>query len=323
MSPSSETSSFTAANDFRDDGGVNLTQLPPQSTRHGKEGGTERSASFHLSEWSSLRAVRGACLTFEPLYSLSGLCVGALVGITGVGGGSLMTPLLVLLFGVHPATAVGTDLLYAAITKTAGTAVHGMHGRVNWKIVGSLAAGSLPAALLMLWLLAGVDRKSIGVTNTITTALGWLLVMTAIMLVFRGPILELARRAIGDRTPPKPTTILALTVILGFVLGVLVTLTSVGAGALGVTILLVLYPRLDVREIVGSDIVHAVPLTLIGGTGYWLIGEIDWPMLFALLIGSIPGIIIGSLLAPKLHERTIRIVLAATLAVVALKLLTG
>lgn len=302
---------------------MNLTQLLPQSTGHGKEGGTERSASFHLPEWSSLRAVRGACLTFQPLYSLSGLFVGALVGITGVGGGSLMTPLLVLLFGVHPATAVGTDLLYAAITKTAGTAVHGMHGRVNWKIVGSLAAGSLPAALLMLWLLAGVDRKSIGVTNTITTALGWLLVMTAIMLVFRGPILELARRAIGDRTPPMPTTILALTVILGFVLGVLVTLTSVGAGALGVTILLILYPRLDVREIVGSDIVHAVPLTLIGGTGYWLIGEIDWPMLLALLIGSIPGIIIGSLLAPKLHERTIRIVLAATLAVVALKLLTG
>ncbi|AHG45425.1 membrane protein [Rhizobium leguminosarum bv. trifolii CB782] len=262
-------------------------------------------------------------MTFEPLYSLSGLFVGALVGITGVGGGSLMTPLLVLLFGVHPATAVGTDLLYAAITKTAGTAVHGVHGRINWKIVGALAVGSVPAALLMLWLLAGVDRKSIGVTNTITTALGWLLVMTAIMLVFRGPILELARRAIGDRTPPRPAVILTLTVVLGFLLGVLVTLTSVGAGALGVTILLVLYPRLDVREIVGSDIVHAVPLTLIGGMGYWFIGEIDWPMLFALLVGSIPGIIIGSLLAPKLRERTIRIVLAVTLAVVAWKLLAS
>lgn len=262
-------------------------------------------------------------MTFEPLYSLSGLFVGALVGITGVGGGSLMTPLLVLLFGIHPATAVGTDLLYAAITKTAGTAVHGMHGRVNWKIVGSLAVGSVPAALLMLWLMAGVDRKSIGVTHTITTALGWLLVMTAIMLVFRGSILELARRAIGDRTPPQPKTIVILTVVLGFFLGVVVTLTSVGAGALGVTILLILYPRLDVREIVGSDIVHAVPLTLIGGMGYWLIGEIDWAMLSALLVGSIPGIIAGSLLAPKLHERTIRIVLAITLAVVAGKLLTG
>lgn len=249
--------------------------------------------------------------------------VGALVGITGVGGGSLMTPLLVLLFGVHPATAVGTDLLYAAITKTAGTAVHGMHGRVNWKIVGSLAAGSVPAALLMLWVMAGVDRKSIGVTSSITTALGWLLVMTAIMLVFRSSILEFARRAIGERMPPKPATIAVFTVILGIVLGVLVTLTSVGAGAMGVTILLILYPRLDVREIVGSDIVHAVPLTLIGGMGYWFIGEIDWAMLFALLVGSIPGIVVGSLLAPKLHERTIRIVLAFTLAIVALKLLTG
>ncbi len=262
-------------------------------------------------------------MTFEPLYSLSGLVVGALVGITGVGGGSLMTPLLVLLFGVHPATAVGTDLLYAAITKTAGTAVHGMHGRVNWKIVGSLAAGSVPAALSMLWLMAGVDRKSIGVTNTITTALGWLLVMTAIMLVFRSQILEFARRAIGERMLPKPATIAIFTVGLGFVLGVLVTLTSVGAGALGVTILLVLYPRLDVREIVGSDIVHAVPLTLIGGTGYWIIGEIDWSMLLALLVGSIPGIVVGSLLAPKLHERTIRIMLAVTLAIVASKLLAG
>ncbi|MBW9056708.1 sulfite exporter TauE/SafE family protein [Rhizobium mesosinicum] len=262
-------------------------------------------------------------MTFEPLYSLSGLMVGALVGITGVGGGSLMTPLLVLLFGVHPATAVGTDLLYAAITKTAGTAVHGMHGRVNWKIVGSLAAGSVPAALSMLWLMAGVDRKSIGVTNTITTALGWLLVMTAIMLVFRGQILAFARRAIGERMPPRPATIAVFTVVLGLVLGVLVTLTSVGAGALGVTILLILYPRLDVREIVGSDIVHAVPLTLIGGMGYWFIGEIDWAMLLALLAGSIPGIIAGSLLAPKLHERTIRIVLSVTLAIVAWNLLAG
>jgi uncharacterized membrane protein YfcA len=249
--------------------------------------------------------------------------VGALVGITGVGGGSLMTPLLVLLFGVHPATAVGTDLLYAAITKTAGTAVHGMHGRVNWRIVGSLAAGSVPAALLMLWLMAGVDRKSIGVTSSITTALGWLLVMTAIMLVFRSQILAFARRAIGERMPPKPATIAFFTVVLGIVLGVLVTLTSVGAGAMGVTILLVLYPRLDVREIVGSDIVHAVPLTLVGGMGYWFIGEIDWAMLLALLVGSIPGIVLGSLLAPKLHERTIRIVLAVTLTIVAWKLLAG
>ncbi|PKA39443.1 hypothetical protein CWR43_32985 [Rhizobium sullae] len=260
---------------------------------------------------------------FQPLYSLSGFFVGALVGITGVGGGSLMTPLLVLLFGIHPATAVGTDLLYAAVTKTAGTAVHGMHGRINWRVVGALGAGSVPAALLMLWLMAGVDRKSVEVAHTITVALGWLLVMTAVMLVFRAQILAFARRVTGERAPPRPATIVILTTVLGLALGILVTLTSVGAGALGVTILLVLYPRLDVREIVGSDIVHAVPLTLIGGMGYWIIGEIDWPLLIALLIGSIPGIIAGSLLAPKLHERTIRIVLALTLVIVACKLLTG
>lgn len=261
--------------------------------------------------------------TFNPLYSLSGLFVGALVGITGVGGGSLMTPLLVLLFGIHPATAVGTDLLYAAITKTAGTAVHGMHGRVNWRIVGCLAAGSVPAALVMLWLMAGVDRKSIEVAHAITSALGWLLVMTAFMLIFRAQVLSFARRAMGERAPPRPLTIALFTIVLGLALGILVTLTSVGAGALGVTVLLILYPRLDVREIVGSDIVHAVPLTLIGGMGYWFIGEIDWAMLSALLVGSIPGIVIGSLVAPKLHERTIRIVLAVTLAIVAWKLLAG
>lgn len=271
------------------------------------------------------RRLGAGCLTilsnFDPLYSLSGLLVGALVGITGVGGGSLMTPLLVLAFGVHPATAVGTDLLYAAVTKTAGTAVHGMHGRVNWRIVGCLAAGSVPAALLTLWLMAGVDRKSVDIAHTITTALGWLLVMTAFMLIFRKQVLAFAMRSIGERAPPRPATIAVWTTVLGLMLGTLVTLTSVGAGALGVTALLVLYPRLDVREIVGSDIVHAVPLTLIGGMGYWIIGEINWGMLFALLVGSVPGIIAGSLIAPKLHERTIRIVLALTLAVVAWKLL--
>ncbi|EJK81819.1 sulfite exporter TauE/SafE family protein [Rhizobium sp. AP16] len=259
--------------------------------------------------------------TFQPLYSFSGFFVGMLVGITGVGGGSLMTPLLVLLFGVHPATAVGTDLLYAAITKTAGTAVHGMHGRVNWKVVGLLASGSVPAALAMLWLMAGVNRESPEVAHAITLSLGCLLLLTALMLLCRGQVLNAMRKWRGERGMLAPRTIALLTLVLGLVLGTLVTMTSVGAGALGVTVLLVLYPQLDVREIVGSDIVHAVPLTLIGGMGYWFIGEINWTMLFALLLGSIPGIVAGSLLAPRLHERLIRIVLAITLMVVALKLI--
>jgi uncharacterized membrane protein YfcA len=305
---------------------VSLTQFLPHS-RQGidKTGQQQRDISSTPQRrfMPRLEALGLSLSGFNPLYSLSGLLVGALVGITGVGGGSLMTPLLVLLFGIHPATAVGTDLLYAAVTKSAGTAVHGMHGRISWRIVGCLAAGSVPAALLMLWLMAGVDRKSVEVAHTITTALGWLLVMTAFMLVFRRQVLALVQRNMGNRRPMRPATIAILTTLLGLALGVLVTLTSVGAGALGVTVLLILYPRLDVREIVGSDIVHAVPLTLIGGMGYWMIGEIDWGILLALLAGSIPGIIAGSLLAPKLHERTIRLVLAATLAVVAWKLLAG
>ena len=273
--------------------------------------------------WSAKRLQEAVSLidSFQPLYSFSGFFVGMLVGITGVGGGSLMTPLLVLLFGVHPATAVGTDLLYAAITKTAGTAVHGMHGRVNWKVVSLLASGSVPAALAMLWIMAGVNRESPAVAHSITLSLGCLLLLTALMLIFRGQILEAIRKWRGERGTISPRNIALLTVILGLMLGILVTMTSVGAGALGVTVLLVLYPQTDVREIVGSDIVHAVPLTLIGGMGYWFIGEINWTMLFALLVGSIPGIVAGSLLAPRLHERSVRIILAVTLAIVAWKLI--
>ena len=256
----------------------------------------------------------------EPLYSLSGLFVGILVGITGVGGGSLMTPLLVVLFGVHPTTAVGTDLLYAAITKSAGTAVHGMNKTINWRIVRLLAVGSVPAALITLWLMSGVDRKSMAAVSFITYALGWMLFLTAFLLLFRSQIVEWVANWRAHHKPVKESTVAGLTVVLGLLLGTLVTLTSVGAGALGVTVLLILYPRLQIRDVVGSDIVHAVPLTLVGGLGYWMIGEIDWMLLTSLLIGSIPGIIIGSHLAPRMPDKVIRPILAVTLALVALKL---
>jgi uncharacterized membrane protein YfcA len=257
--------------------------------------------------------------SFNPLFSLSGL-VGILVGITGVGGGSLMTPLLVVLFGIHPATAVGTDLLYAAITKSAGTAVHGMNKTINWKVVGLLGLGSIPAALVTLWMMAGVDRKSLGAVSFLTYSLGWMLFLTAFLLLFRKPIVDRVAEMRRHKPPVSAATVSALTVVLGLVLGTLVTLTSVGAGALGVTILLMLYPRLEIRDVVGSDIVHAVPLTLVGGLGYWMIGEIDWMMLISLLAGSIPGIIIGSHIAPRMPDRVIRPILAVTLSLVALKL---
>jgi uncharacterized membrane protein YfcA len=256
----------------------------------------------------------------EPLYSVSGLFVGILVGITGVGGGSLMTPLLVMLFGIHPATAVGTDLLYAAITKSAGTAVHGANKTINWKIVRLLAIGSVPAALITLFLMSGVDRKSLSAVSFITYSLGWMLFLTAFLLIFRNHIVAKVTEWRAHHKPVRESTVAGLTIILGLVLGALVTLTSVGAGALGVTVLLILYPRLQIRDVVGSDIVHAVPLTLVGGIGYWMIGEIDWVLLVSLLIGSIPGIIIGSHLAPRMPDRVIRPVLAVTLALVALKL---
>lgn len=256
--------------------------------------------------------------SLNPLYALSGLAVGCLVGLTGVGGGSLMTPLLVLVFGIHPATAVGTDLLYAAATKSVGTGVHGWKGTVQWGIVGRLASGSIPATLMTLWFLSR-QVKHTSANGMITTTLGWALIITAIAILFRTTIV----RFFSDKTKGlSPIRATALTVLLGAALGVLVTLTSVGAGALGMTILLVLYPRMDVAKLVGSDIAHAVPLTLIAGLGHWLMGTVNWSLLASLLTGSIPGIIIGSLLASRTPDGVLRPILASTLALVGGKLLT-
>lgn len=253
----------------------------------------------------------------NPLYSLSGFLVGALVGFTGVGGGSLMTPLLVLAFGIHPATAVGTDLLYAGLTKSGGTVVHGLHGTVDWRITRRLATGSVPATVLMLLTLAYSGRQNAATEHLITTVLGVALILTAVSLLFRRWLLSrLARYADGlsDRQTRR------YTILLGAVLGVLVSLSSVGAGAIGVTVLLLLYPNLPVARLVGSDIAHAVPLTLIAGTGHWFLGSVDWSLLVSLLIGSLPGIAIGSHFAARVPDRVLRPILASTLAVVGGKL---
>ncbi|MEJ0004209.1 MAG: sulfite exporter TauE/SafE family protein [Pararobbsia sp.] len=254
------------------------------------------------------------------LYSASGLGVGFLVGLTGVGGGSLMTPLLVLLFGVHPATAVGTDLLYAAVTKTGGTLMHGLQGSVDWRVTGRLAAGSLPATIVTLIALHhyGVHEK--GSSTVIQLVLGIALLITAISLVFRPWLTAFATRHAGEIGDGATTL---LTVLTGVILGVLVSLTSVGAGAIGVTALLFLYPRLPTARIVGSDIAHAVPLTLVAGIGHWMLGSVDGLMLLSLLIGSLPGIAIGSYLSSRAPERLLRNVLAATLLLVGGQLVFG
>jgi len=249
----------------------------------------------------------------DPLYSLSGLAVGTLVGFTGVGGGSLMTPLLVLLFGVHPTTAVGTDLLYAGLTKISGSFVHNLNGAVNWRVTRRLATGSAPAAALTLIGLAHFGKDANATGGVITTVLGFALLLTAAAILFRRFILERAAGLFENRSERQ---IALFTVALGAILGVLVSISSVGAGAIGVTILLMLYPKMATVKIVGSDIAHAVPLTLIAGVGHWWLGSVDWALLLSLLIGSIPGIAIGSHFASRVPEHVLRPLLAGTLALV-------
>jgi uncharacterized membrane protein YfcA len=227
----------------------------------------------------------------DLLYAFSGFCVSLLVGMTGVGGGSLMTPLMILVFGVHPATAVGTDLLYAAATKSAGTLVHGLNRSIDWRLVGRLAAGSVPATgftLLALWRF-GTDS---GIAHgLITSVLSGALAATAAVLIFRKRIVALWAARVGELDRRREA---ALTALIGAALGIMVSISSVGAGAIGVTAVVLLYPRLPTARIVGSDIAHAVPLTLLAGIGHWTLGSIDWHLLGALLAGALPGIVISS-----------------------------
>lgn len=250
-------------------------------------------------------------------YVLSGLLVGLLVGQTGVGGGSLMTPLLVLLFGLHPATAVGTDLLYASITKTVGSAVHGANKTVDWKLVGRLASGSLPATALTLFVVSKFDLFGPRANAVLSVMLGVILVFTSVCLLARDRILT--RLAPGLSIMPD-RRVATMTVATGCVLGVLVSLTSVGAGAIGVIAMIALYPRLPIRTVVGSDIAHAVPLTLLAGLGHFIMGSVNLHLLGVLLIGSVPGVLIGSMLAVRLPEWVIRPMLAIVLGIVGIRL---
>jgi uncharacterized membrane protein YfcA len=253
----------------------------------------------------------------DPLHVASGFGVGLLVGMTGVGGGSLMTPLLILLFGIHPSTAVGTDLLYAAATKTGGSVVHGWARSVHWPAVMRLASGSIPASIVTLVLLWRLNLDSAAARSLVNEVLCLALLLTASSLIFRKAILESLRWR-AERLNER--TIARATVLVGVILGALVSISSVGAGAVGVTALLLLYPRLPMARIVGSDIVHAVPLTLIAGIGHWILGAIDWPLMGVLLIGSLPGIVIGSYCATRVPETALRLLLAATLILVATKI---
>lgn len=258
--------------------------------------------------------------TIQPLYVLSGFAVGFLVGMTGVGGGSLMTPLLILLFHIHPVTAVGTDLIYASVTKTGGSFVHGLNRTIDWRIVRRLASGSIPASLLTMLSLYLLKVDPASYSALVTKVLGVALIFTAAALVFRRRLLATYSKRVGVLTKSQTRV---TTIIVGVILGVLVTISSVGAGALGVTALLLLYPELPVVKIAGSDIAHAVPLTLVAGLGHLASGGIDYTVLISLLCGSLPGIALSSQFAPRMPDLALRWVLAVTLVLVSLRLLSA
>ncbi|WP_268877123.1 sulfite exporter TauE/SafE family protein [Derxia lacustris] len=264
-------------------------------------------------------------------FVLGGAFVGFIVGMTGVGGGSLMTPLLTLVFGVPATVAVGTDLLFASVTKAGGIVTHARKGNVNWHITGWLVAGSVPAAALTLGglHLAGLDNGALA--KVMARGLGVALFLTATAIVLRNQIRALGQRfaarrqaaggTVGSAAARDPEAVRWLpTFLLGVTIGTLVALTSVGAGALGVVALMFLYANAPARRIVGSDIAHAVPLTLVAGAGHAIMGSVNWSMLAALLVGSLPAITLGSHLTARVPEKLLRGFLATMLIVIGAKL---
>ena len=248
------------------------------------------------------------------LHILAGAGVGFAIGLTGVGGGSLMTPLL-LLFGYPAPVAIGTDLLYAAITKAGGAVSHHRRDNVDWRIVGILAAGSIPAAILVHVVLAGTgfqDTKAF--EDVLTTSLGIMLIITALMLIFRE---KMRRSAIED----KPHALMGfvhnhrtpVTLVMGVLLGICVTLSSVGAGAFCAAVLLTIYSQISTVRIIGTDIAHAVPLTFIAGMGYFLSGYVDMVLLLSLLVGSLPAIHLGSRVSSQVPDQLLQRILTVLL----------
>ena len=247
----------------------------------------------------------------------SGFGVGLIVGVTGVGGGSLMTPLVLSVFKLSPAVAIGTDLWFAALTKISGSVAHARHGHVRWRITGLLLAGSIPASLATVALMhfTGVTRHW---ASALTFSLGIALLLTAVVVAFRPSWqalgLRLERHVPESRKP-------VLTIASGVLLGVLVSLSSIGAGAIGATLILLIYPRIEARYIVGTDIAHAVPLTLVAGIGHATLGHVDWELLLPLLIGSVPGIWVGAHITKSLPDGIVRALLCASLVMAGWKVI--
>lgn len=255
-------------------------------------------------------------------FAIAGFVVGFIVGMTGVGGGSLMTPILVLGFGIKPAIAVGTDLFYAAITKSTGVFVHHKKGNIQWKIVLLLSMGSIPASLASIIFIKKLDSAGVDYDGLIMTTLSVALILTALFLIARDKLQKISTDEklvairLLHRQYRKPITIIA-----GALIGILVTISSVGAGVIGAAVLFFLYPRYKAIQIVATDIAHAIPVTYIAGFGHAHIGTVDYNLLLNLLIGSIPGIYLGSHFGTFLPEKFMRPILACILLLIGIKLI--
>lgn len=261
-------------------------------------------------------------------FTLAGLFVGIMIGMTGVGGGSLMTPILIFGFAIQPAIAVGTDLLFAAITKSGGIWAYWKHGVVNWSVVKRLSLGSLPASMITLYVLNQTGVSEGQHSDLITSALGVALILTSSALLLKGTITDILHARSDHpvvsaiyKVRQDESTRTTATIFTGAFLGVMVTMSSVGAGALGAVTLLFLYPKMKGVEIVATDIAHAVPLTALAGLGHSTVGTVDWSLLSFLVLGSLPGIYIGSHLGVKIPDKMMRPLLAILLLAVGVKCL--
>ena len=260
-------------------------------------------------------------MPIEYLYIVSGFVVGFIVGMSGVGGGSLMTPILVLGFGIKPVIAVGTDLLYAAITKSGGVFVHHSHGNIRWDIVGLLATGSVPATLITIFILKRLDASGVEYDHIIMSTLSIALILTALFLLLKEPLKTVSKNEKFDFIRIIHQNYCKhITIFSGVVIGVLVTLSSVGAGVIGAAFLFFLYPRLKTIQIAATDLAHAIPITAIAGLGHAHIGTVNYVLLVTLLIGSLPGIYLGSHFGTSLPEKIMRPFLATMLLAIGVKL---
>ena len=260
---------------------------------------------------------------YDIAFILAGFVVGIVVGLTGVGGGSLMTPILIFVFGVKPYMAVGTDLLFAAFTKMGGTVKMARSGLVPWRVVLQLSAGSIPAALITVWVLKALGPAEAAVQHVMTTTLGVALLLTAAATLYKAVRGKAVPKVIaaGQEAQAATARHWSLPLLFGALIGTLVSITSVGAGAIGVTALMLLYPMLPLPRIVAADIAYAVPLTLVAGLGHASMGSVNWSMLGLLLAGSLPGIWLGSHYMTRVPERVIRSLLSVLLAYAGTKLI--